>query len=66
MSDAGDAPERPERQSTPRDDVAPVRERMREFLAEHEQATDRLAERSERDGGRHLSDVVVEEREGRL
>lgn len=66
MSDAGDAPDRPERRSTPGDAVAPVRERMREFLAEHEEATDRLAERSKRDGGRPLSDIVDEEREERL
>lgn len=66
MSDAGDAPDQPDRRSTSGDSVAPVRERMRQFLAEHEDATDGSDGRSERADGRPLSEIVAEEREERL
>lgn len=44
----------------------PLRERMQEFVDEHGPETDLKQVRSEVDGGENLSDIVIENRDGRL
>lgn len=64
MSDATDPPNEEREGEQSAESVAPVRERMRRFLADHDPESP--TERADRGGGKPLSEIVIEGREERL
>lgn len=65
MSDATDGTDA-DAAASRRERLAPLRERMEQFLAEHEPDDDLAAGRADRTGGTPLSEFVEEDRDGRL
>jgi len=49
-----------------RERIAPLRERMEQFLTVHDPDEDLASARAARGGGKPLSEIVEEDRDGRL